>query len=195
VSPDDRSDFGNPPDTGNSPDLGNSPDMGAPPTGQSSPAGETLAAGQNLGVSGHTHRTLTAEEAEAMEEKIRKIELAISLVLRIGVSLSVVILAVGLGMMFAHHSDYTSFTGSFSYHSLTSRKSGFPHSFGGLVTSLKAGQGRGVVVVGILVLILTPILRVAVGVLSFMYEKDPPMTIVTLYVLAVLIASFFLGGA
>jgi uncharacterized membrane protein len=51
------------------------------------------------------------------------------------------------------------------------------------------------VVLGVLLLILTPILRVAVGVLSFMYEKDAPMTVVTLYVLAVLIASFFLAGA
>ena len=47
---------------------------------------------------------------------------------------------------------------------------------------------------GVLILILTPILRVAVGVLSFLYEKDPPMALVTLYVLVVLVGSFFLAG-
>jgi len=60
---------------------------------------------------------------------------------------------------------------------------------------IEAGRGQGVVVLGVLLLILTPILRVAVGVLSFIYEKDPPMVIVTLYVLFVLILSFVLAGA
>jgi uncharacterized membrane protein len=152
-------------------------------------------ASENLGVSGHRHRELTPEEMEEMEEKIRKIEIAISYVLRIGVSVSVIVLGVGLGLMFSHHSAYGTITGAFSYHSLTSRHTIFPHSFGALGTSLAKGQGRGIVVLGVLLLILTPILRVAVGVLSFIYEKDPPMTIVTLYVLGVLIASFFLAGA
>lgn len=141
------------------------------------------------------HRQLTPEQAAAMEDKIRQVEIAISLVLRIGVSVSVIVVAVGLGMMFAHHSPYTSITGSYSYSHLTSRTTSFPHSFSQMGTAIAAGEGRGVVVLGVLLLILTPILRVAVGVLSFIYEKDPPMTIVTLYVLAVLIASFFLAGA
>jgi len=150
---------------------------------------------ENLGVSGHTHRDLSPEEAAKMEEKIRRIEIAISLVLRIGVSLSVIVLGIGLGLMFSHHPQYATFTGSASYHSLTSSSTSFPHSFSSLGHALAEGQGQGVVVVGILILILTPILRVAVGVLSFIYEKDPPMTLVTLYVLAVLILSFFLAGA
>lgn len=130
-----------------------------------------------------------------MEEKIRQTEVAISLVLRIGVTLSVIVLAIGLGVSFSHHPSYSSFTGAYSYHALTSPHSVFPHSLGGLVKSLQAGQGRGIVVVGVIILILTPVLRVAVAVLSFMYEKDPPMTIVTLFVLFVLIGSFFLGAA
>ncbi|MHB1508544.1 MAG: DUF1634 domain-containing protein [Acidimicrobiales bacterium] len=140
-------------------------------------------------------RAFTAAERAAIDDKVRKTEIAISLVLRIGVSISVVVIAIGLGLMFAHHSGYSSFTGSTSYHQLTSSHTSFPHSFGALGRSLAKGQGRGVVVLGVLLLILTPILRVAVGVLSFMYEKDAPMTVVTLYVLAVLIASFFLAGA
>ena len=130
-----------------------------------------------------------------MEEKIRKVEVAISLVLRIGVSVSVVVIAVGLGIMFDHHSPYTSITGSYSYSHLTSRSTIFPHNFSQMGSAIGAGEGRGVVVLGVLLLILTPILRVAVGVLSFIYEEDLPMTIVTLYVLAVLIGSFFLAGA
>ena len=129
-----------------------------------------------------------------MEEKVRKVELAISLVLRIGVVVSVLVIAAGLAMMFAHHSAYLPLTGRFSYKQLTSRVTPFPHSFHALGHSIAKGQGQGIVVLGVLILILTPVLRVAVGVVSFIYEKDPPMTIVTLYVLAVLIGSFFLAG-
>lgn len=163
--------------------------------GGSGLADSASTATDNLGVSGHGHRKLTPEEAAAMEEKIRKVEIAISLVLRIGVTLSVLVIAVGLGIMFAHHSEYTSFTGSFSYKQLTSSTSQFPHSFSALGHSVASGQGRGIVVIGVMILIATPILRVAVGVLSFLYEHDVPMALVTLYVLIVLIGSFFLAGA
>lgn len=129
-----------------------------------------------------------------MEEKVRKVELVISLVLRIGVIVSVAVVAVGLGLMFAHHAAYAPIQGHFSYKHLTSKSTQFPHSFASLGHSISQGEGRGIVVLGVLLLILTPILRVAVGVLSFVYEKDPPMTIVTLYVLVVLIGSFFLAG-
>ena len=129
-----------------------------------------------------------------MEEKIRKVEVAISLVLRVGVVLSVAVIAAGLGLMFAHHSDYGPISGHFSYRNLTSKTTPFPHSFSALGHSIAAGDGRGIIVLGVLILILTPVLRVAVGVLSFLYEKDPPMALVTLYVLVVLIGSFFLAG-
>jgi uncharacterized membrane protein len=141
-----------------------------------------------------SRRPLGPEEAAAMEEKVRKVELAISLVLRIGVVVSVLVIAVGLGLMFAHHSEYVSVFGHFSYQRLTSKTTSFPHSFGALGRAIASGEGRGIVVLGVLILILTPVLRVAVGVLSFVYEKDPPMTIVTLYVLAVLVGSFFLAA-
>jgi len=164
------------------------------PTGTSKPPPpETPPAPATLG--GGPRRQLSPDEAAAMEEKIRKVELAISLVLRIGVVLSVAVIGAGLGLMFAHHAAYVSITGKFSYQHLTSETSLFPHSFSALGRSIVRGDGRGIVVLGVLILILTPILRVAVGVLSFIYEKDPPMTIVTLYVLIVLVGSFFLAGA
>jgi uncharacterized membrane protein len=130
-----------------------------------------------------------------MEEKVRRVEIAISLVLRTGVLLSVAVIATGLGLMFAHHAAYVPVTGHFSYRELTSRSTPFPHTFASLGRAITRGEGRGIVVLGVLILILTPVLRVAVGVLSFVYEKDLPMTLVTLYVLAVLVGSFFLAGA
>ena len=129
-----------------------------------------------------------------MGERVRNVELVISLVLRTGVVLSVLVIVVGLGLMFAHHGDWVSITGRHSYRALTSTSTRFPHSFSALGRSLVHGDGRGVVVLGVLILICTPVLRVAVGVLSFVYEKDAPMALVTFFVLVVLVGSFFLAG-
>ncbi|MST34315.1 DUF1634 domain-containing protein [Acidimicrobiaceae bacterium USS-CC1] len=139
-------------------------------------------------------RQLSAGEVARMEEKIRRVETAISLVLRVGVVLSVLVVAVGLGLMFAHHRPYLPVSGRFSYRNLTSPATPFPHSFRSLGRSIARGDGRGVIVLGVLILIATPVLRVAVGVLSFLYQGDRPMAAVTLYVLALLVGSFFLAG-
>ncbi len=147
-----------------------------------------------LGRSG-ARRELTPDEARRMAVKVHRVELAISLVLRVGVVASVLVIAVGLGLMFAHHGSYLALRGPLSYRALTSASTSFPHSFGALGRALAHDQGRGVVVLGVLILILTPVLRVAVGVVSFAYEKDAPMALVTLFVLVVLVGSFFLAGA
>ncbi len=134
------------------------------------------------------------EEMSTDDAKVRRVELAISLVLRVGVTVSVAVIAAGLALMFVHHPEYGHLSGPFSYHRLTSNSAQFPHTFTQLGAYLEAGKGRGVVVVGILLLILTPVLRVAVSVVSYLYERDRAMTLVTLFVLAALVGSFFLGG-
>lgn len=134
----------------------------------------------------------TPEEAKLMDEKIRMTEITISMVLRIGVTLSAIIFIVGLVVMFVHHPSYS---GGLSFHTLTSPNSPFPHSFSALATSLSHGQGRGIIILGTMLLILTPILRVAVAIVSFTIEKDPAMTLVTIFVLLVLVLSFVLSGA
>jgi uncharacterized membrane protein len=141
-------------------------------------------------------RERTPEELARLEEKVRQTEIAISWVLRIGVVLSVIIVTIGLVVTFIHHPGYAKITGGISYHELTQPTSPFPRTFGGIVKYLtKQGEGRGIVELGLIVLLLTPILRVATGVISFLYEQDPPMAIVTSFVLFVLIMSFVLSGA
>ena len=144
--------------------------------------------------SGHARRNMTAAELALMDEKVRKVEVLISMVLRVGVVISALVILVGLVLMFAHHGSYLSVRGGVSYKVLTSGATQFPHSFATLRNSLAHADGRGIVVLGVMVLILTPVLRVAVGVLSFLYERDIPMASATFYVLVVLIASFFLAG-
>lgn len=134
--------------------------------------------------------------AKAVDEaKLRRVELAISIVLRVGVVLSVLLVSAGLGLTFYKHSSYLAFTGHSSYHPLTSLATRFPHTLPELFHALAIGDGRGLIGLGLIVLILTPVMRVGVGVLSFAYEKDPPMVVVTLFVLFVLVGSFFIGGA
>lgn len=136
-----------------------------------------------------------AERVARAEAKVRQVELVISWVLRVGVVVSTLVIAAGLGLMFAHHGQYTTLSGSFSYHALTGQAASFPHTIPQMARSLRHLGGRGMVVAGLMLLILTPVLRVAVSVLAFVYERDPAMTAVTLFVLATLVASFFLAGA
>ncbi|MDA8372709.1 MAG: DUF1634 domain-containing protein [Actinomycetota bacterium] len=158
------------------------------------PVGLSAAEGGNGAGSGYGRRKLSAAESALMDEKVRKVELLISLVLRIGVVVSGLIILVGLGLMFAHHAAYMALHSGVSYKVLTSGATRFPHSLAALGNSLARADGRGVIVLGVMVLILTPVLRVAVGVLSFLYERDIPMAGVTFFVFFVLIASFFLAG-
>ena len=165
-----------------------------PGTGTISPEDTSQPRGQVPGLAARRGRQLSPAEALMMEQRARQVETAISLVLRTGVVLSVLVITIGLGVMFAHHSAYLPLRGNFSYQELTSKTTPFPHSLAQLRHSIAQGDGRGIVVLGVSILILTPVLRVAVGVLSFLYEKDTPMALVTLYVLAVLVGSFFLAG-
>jgi uncharacterized membrane protein len=48
---------------------------------------------------------------------------------------------------------------------------------------------------GLLLLIATPVLRVAVSVLAFVYQRDRTFVIITSVVLTLLLASFVLGKA
>lgn len=129
----------------------------------------------------------------ANDETLHRMELAISLVLRIGVLTSVVVVLAGLVLVLVHHPAYARLSNGPSYQYVIHHLAP-PHTLSGLGRSVGRGTGRGLVMLGLAILILTPVLRVAVGVVSFGLERDLPMTLVTLFVLGVLIGSFILGG-
>ena len=112
--------------------------------------------------------------------------LIISLVLQIGVMISAALVIIGLIIYFSHagHGSYRQYVGpAFS----------FPHSFGSLKAGILRTEGLSYIAAGLLVLILTPILRVATSILLFMSKKDKPMAYVTIGVLIILVCSFLLG--
>lgn len=69
----------------------------------------------------------------------------------------------------------------------------FPHTPLEVWTGLLALQPQAIIVLGLLLLIATPVLRVAVSVIAFGLEHDRRYVIITLIVLAILITSFLLG--
>lgn len=69
----------------------------------------------------------------------------------------------------------------------------FPHTLGMLWIGLQSGQAEAVITLGLLLLIATPVLRVAVSVVAFGLEHDWRYVVITLIVLAILIISFTIG--
>ena len=133
------------------------------------------------------------EAAITPAARVHDFELVISYVLRGGVLLSVILLCLGSVLTLVHHPEYREAGASFRL--LTTQGAAFPHTLAGLKVSLWAGRGQGFTTLGLLVLIATPILRVAVSVLAFWQERDRAFVLITATVLCLLLASLFLGKA
>jgi uncharacterized membrane protein len=125
------------------------------------------------------------------DEKVRRVELAISSLLRIGVLTSLLVVLAGTVLTFVHHPRYLS-----SRHTLgglTKPGADFPHTLTTVIRGLEHGQGRAIVMAGLLLLIATPVMRVAFSVLAFVYQHDRVFVVITTIVLTLLLVSFFLG--
>lgn len=118
-------------------------------------------------------------------------EMLVSTMLRSGVSLCLLLLAIGSILSFVHHPDYRVQTQPL--HHLTTSGAVFPHTLAQLKASLLAGRGQGFTTLGLLVLIATPIMRVAVSALAFSFERDRAFVLITLTVLGLLLISLFVG--
>jgi uncharacterized membrane protein len=127
------------------------------------------------------------------DERARAVELLISTLLRVGVGASLAVIAAGVLLSFLHHPDYVSSAAELQR--LTRPGAAFPHTLPEVAAGLHEFRGRAVVMVGLLLLIATPVLRVAVSILIFVYERDWVFVLITSVVLMVLLASFLLGKA
>lgn len=134
-----------------------------------------------------------SEVLRVEEARVRRVEIIISLVLRVGVVTSLLVIVGGLvdGMV-ARPAERGST--SLEHHLLTGAAA-YPHTFGAVAAGLGHGDPTSLVVLGLLMLVLTPVLRVAVSIFTFVYQRDPAFIVITSFVLAVLIGSFFLGKA
>lgn len=117
----------------------------------------------------------TARESENVEELIGR-------GLQIGVLASAVLILAGLLLYL--------FTGRSGYPGAT-----FPTSLPALFTGAAALKPYAVILLGLFVLILTPVFRVGFSIILFWKEKDFLYVRITTLVFAILLVSFFLGRA
>src|SRR5579862_7761739 len=89
----------------------------------------------------------------------RKLELLISVLLRTGVVASIAIVLLGTVISFVHHPEY--FTQHPPLEHLTTPGAAFPHTISAVVDGVGNLHGQAFVAVGLILLIATPVLRVA----------------------------------
>lgn len=118
-------------------------------------------------------------------------ELLISHLLRSGVMLSLTLVTCGMLLTFLRHPDY--FSSAQALPHLTAPASG-PHDVGDVLAEAGRARGQAWVTVGLLVLMATPVLRVALSLLVFSRRRDRTYVAVTTGVLCLLLLSFLLGA-
>jgi uncharacterized membrane protein len=126
------------------------------------------------------------------------LETVLGWILRVGVTASGVLIVAGVVLLF--------FTGSTGYdgslnnldsllHYSQSAGERFPTTPGEVLSGLVGLHPYALIALGLLVLIATPVVRVAASVLLFWLERDSAYVFLTLLVLLILIISFLLGKA
>lgn len=128
-----------------------------------------------------------------VDQRVRRTELLISRMLRIGVLTSLSLVVAGTVLTFARNPSYLSDRRAVD--TLTAPTATFPHTPGDVVTGLGHLQGDALVTLGLLVLIATPVLRVAVSIAGFAHQRDRTFVVITSVVLGLLLLSFALGRA
>jgi uncharacterized membrane protein len=118
-----------------------------------------------------------------------RVERVIGTLLRWGVILAAAVVLAGGVMYLARHGstipDYRVFRGEPSDLRTVS----------GIVTGAVSWHSRGLILFGLLLLIATPVARVAFSVVAFALQKDRTYVVVTLIVLAVLLYSLGIAGS
>lgn len=107
----------------------------------------------------------------------------ISATLKGGIAVSAALILVGLGVLA---------TGSAPFF-VSQTVHGAPFSLSGFVRGLAQGQAVDLLLLGFLVLILTPLVRVVLSSAMFAAARDRPFTILTVSVLVVLGVSVVVG--
>ena len=114
-----------------------------------------------------------------------RIEVIIGTLLRTGVTLAAAVVLIGAVVYLAHHghevADYSSFHG----------EPEALRSVNGIVLGALHMSGRAIIQLGLLILIATPVARVAFSAVAFAIERDYLYVWITLFVLGVLLYSLF----
>ena len=117
------------------------------------------------------------------------IQVIIGQVLRTGVYLSIGIVCFG-GLFYIYRHGH-----SIADHSVFKGVPDFVSTPGGIINGILTLRGQAIIQAGIVLLIATPIIRVAFSAVGFIMEKDYLYTAITLLVLLIIFASMLSGQA
>jgi uncharacterized membrane protein len=115
----------------------------------------------------------------------------ISWILRVGVSASLLLILIGIVVCFWHHPQYLSSKSELGQ--LISSDADFPRTLSGVFAEVLAFRGPAIITVGLLLLIATPIARIAISIIGFIGVRDYVFAIITSFVLLIVLMSFLLG--
>ncbi|MGA3102948.1 MAG: DUF1634 domain-containing protein [Terriglobales bacterium] len=118
----------------------------------------------------------------------RQMELVLGNLLRWGVLLSAAIVFAGACVYLSRHAHEPA-----DYHIFRGEPSEF-RTIRGVIQSVRNGRGRGLIQLGLLLLIATPIARVSFSIVGFSIERDYLYVSFTVIVLLVLLYSFLGTG-
>ncbi len=115
------------------------------------------------------------------QRKDPHLDLVLSAVLLVGSLVGMAVILWGLSLYFIHHPDTASVTDAVAL------------PFRELASQVLQGRSLAILDLGLVALMLTPILRVAMAIYQFWREGDRRYTLVSIGVLAVLAVSLFLA--
>lgn len=118
------------------------------------------------------------------ESLVRRAELIISGVLRGGVVLSAAIILLGVVLYYLRNPRANP---------AIAQPEPFPHSLTAVLTGVAHANGLAVIALGLLILLATPVIRVAVSILAFALAGDRLYVAITALVLLILVVSFIAG--
>ncbi|MGC2434507.1 MAG: DUF1634 domain-containing protein [Desulfobaccales bacterium] len=117
----------------------------------------------------------------------QQMDIVIGVILRTGVIISALVVLLG-GVIYLHHFAYNKPL----YRVFLGEPSDLRH-ITGIIRDAMAFKGRGIIQFGLLLLIATPVVRVAFSVVAFALQRDRLYVMVTLIVLGILLFSL-IGG-
>jgi uncharacterized membrane protein len=118
----------------------------------------------------------------------QQMDITISVLLRVGVTLAAAIVSVG-GILYLINNGH-----SIPEDHIFRGEPADLRQVPGVLHDVLTLQGRGIIQLGILLLILTPVARVAFSVLAFWQQRDRLYIIVTLIVLLILVHGLLTTG-
>jgi uncharacterized membrane protein len=118
-----------------------------------------------------------------------KIERVIGRLLQLGVFAAAVVVAVGGVLLLAHYGHMPAGFRVFNGEDASLR------SIGGIIRAVATGDSRAIVQLGLVLLILTPVARVALTLGAFVAQRDSLYILTTSVVLALLLYGLLWGRA